>query len=270
MTSYRFMVLHVNDSNGADLFGWENNGAHSMSSHFQFPKVGRPFQYLDTAVDSWCQANGNAVGISFEVEGFPTEPMNDNQLQQLGLCAAWVHATHGTPLLITDDPINGSGLITHGDGGAAWGGHPNCPGPYRRAQRQQILDIATGTGDDTMTPQQEDELAAKILDKILNYPLSPLEPDGKTPAGPPRPYRWWLTNGSVPADRGYNGIVGLLARPLPAPVDLQTLVSELAPALSDQLVTALAGKAGVTAADVEKACEQATSKVLSGTTFKLS
>lgn len=64
---------------------------------------------------------------------------------------AWLHSEHGIELQIANSPSD-RGFGWHGMGGAAWGGHTDCPGDKRKAQRQEILSIAQG-GDD-MTPDQ--------------------------------------------------------------------------------------------------------------------
>jgi hypothetical protein len=53
----------------------------------------------------------------------------------------------GFSYAVTDDTRAGRGLITHGDGGNAWGGHPDCPGKVRKAQRPEILARARAVRD---------------------------------------------------------------------------------------------------------------------------
>jgi len=48
-------------------------------------------------------------------------------------------------------------------GGAAWGGHPDCPGDLRKAQRQTILDIAQG---DSMAGITLDDIRQVVREEI--------------------------------------------------------------------------------------------------------
>lgn len=146
MSGYLGVVLHVNDSDGPDLFNWEQNGAHDMSSHFQIPKSGKPFQYLDTKFDSWCQAGGNGSYISVETQGFPGEPLTRSQVDEFAKLYAWLHQVHGIPFALAEKPGD-RGFGWHGMGGAAWGGHTECPGVLRKAQRSTILALAQPQGD---------------------------------------------------------------------------------------------------------------------------
>jgi hypothetical protein len=57
------------------------------------------------------------------------------------------------PMAITDDPRNGRGLICHGDGGVAWGNHPNCPGSVRKAQRPHIIALAIAIRAEASAPK---------------------------------------------------------------------------------------------------------------------
>jgi len=141
MRSYRGAVLHVNESNG-NLYNWVA-GDHDMSCHFEVYKDGSIEQYLDTADTSWCQMDGNPDWISIETEGFHTEALTDAQVQAIAGIMTWLNQTHHIPLRIANTAAE-HGFGWHGMGGTAWGGHLDCPGDKRKAQRQQILTIAAG------------------------------------------------------------------------------------------------------------------------------
>jgi hypothetical protein len=143
LTNSRGLVLHVNAGNGDPYNWWTNPAAPTASSHFQVMKDGTLIQYVRCDLIAYAQIAGNGSWHSVETEGFPTEPLTDAQVSKLGALYAWGHANLGWALQLTDDP-NGSGFGWHGMGGAAWGGHYGCPGDLRKAQRQQILDIASG------------------------------------------------------------------------------------------------------------------------------
>jgi len=150
------VVLHVNESDGPSLYNWiaGNNG---MSCHFQVAKDGTVEQYIDTDNGSWCQVDGNNTYLSIETQGYHTEPLSDAQVHAIALLMSWVHQTHGIPLQLAEQPGQ-PGLIWHGAGGDSWGGHFDCPGDPRKAQRAQILALAGGTQEDDMTPDQAQQL----------------------------------------------------------------------------------------------------------------
>ena len=148
------VAFHVNDSGSVNsaptsLYNWiaGNNG---MSCHFQLMSDGTLEQYLDTDLGSWCQVNGNDTHISVETQGLSSEMMNAKMVQSFGELMAWINKTHGIPLVATDN-INTRGLVGHGAGGAAWGGHYVCPGS-RLTQRGPILAIAQRIVNPAPTP----------------------------------------------------------------------------------------------------------------------
>ncbi len=136
------LILHVQEGNGS-LASYFNNPSVQASSTFWVAKDGTLEQYVDTDNAAWAQSAGNPYYSSIESEGFTTEPLTDAQTATLGRLYAWGHATHNWPLILSESP-GSSGLGWHGMGGAAWGGHTGCPGDIRKAQRQHILDIASG------------------------------------------------------------------------------------------------------------------------------
>lgn len=137
------MVIHVTAGEG-DPFNEFANPANQVSSHFGIGNGqggmgdGVVEQYVDTAYDSWAQMAGNNTYISVETEGEPTDPLTPAQVASFARVMSWCNTTHGVPLAIVDHPGD-RGLITHGDGGAAWGGHLDCPGPLRTPQRAAIV-----------------------------------------------------------------------------------------------------------------------------------
>lgn len=149
------VVIHVTAGEG-DPFNEFANPANQVSSHFGVGNGqggmadGEIEQYVDTENRSWAQVAGNADYISVETEGEPTEPLTPAQVIAFARVLVWCHQTHGVPLAITDTPGE-RGLITHGDGGAAWGGHTGCPGDLRKAQRAAIL-AAAGTPNPPAPP----------------------------------------------------------------------------------------------------------------------
>lgn len=149
MRSHTGVVLHVNESNG-NLFNWVA-GDNGMSCHFEVYKDGSIEQYLDTAVSSWCQMDGNADYLSIETEGYTTEPLTRAQLHTIAQLLIWLKQVHGIPLQLSESPGQ-PGFGWHGMGGAAWGGHSGCPGTFRRAQRANIINMALPVANSITPP----------------------------------------------------------------------------------------------------------------------
>lgn len=140
MRSYKGVVLHVNDADSGDLFGWIT-GNNGMSCHWQVLKDGTIYQYIPTEFSSWCQAGGNDDYLSIETQGYPGQPLTTQQVAACGTILAYARSEHGVLLQVADKP-GALGLGWHGMGAAAWGNHPNCPGDLRKAQRGAILTAA--------------------------------------------------------------------------------------------------------------------------------
>ncbi len=140
------VVIHVT-AGESNPWGWFNNPTSQASSHFFIGngQGGTPdgalFQYVDTDLKAWAEAAGNTSYVSVETEGEPTDPLTPAQIATFAKLYNWLHAQYGIPYVITDTPGQ-QGFITHGDGGVAWGNHPDCPGPLRSTQRQAILTAA--------------------------------------------------------------------------------------------------------------------------------
>jgi hypothetical protein len=125
-------------------------------SHLWFGKLGqvRQYQYLDRA--SWAQGGGNTGYLSCETEGLPGEALTEKQLDALARWHVWCKA----PDLIASRPGD-LGIGTHGMGGSAWGGHPDCPGTVRAGQRAEILrraKLLRGGGTVPLTNDDADTL----------------------------------------------------------------------------------------------------------------
>lgn len=148
------LVLHVNDGNSPSLYWWIA-GRNGMSCHWQVAKSGRVEQYVDTDRAAWAQQAGNADYLSVETEGFPSEPLNQAQLDALAKLYHWLHDTHGFPYQLADAPGE-RGFGWHGMGGTAWG-HTECPGVLRREQRDDVLAEARAL--DGSVAKEDDDMA---------------------------------------------------------------------------------------------------------------
>jgi hypothetical protein len=138
MSDHRGLVLHIQEGYEDGSESWFKNPDSQASAHFLNPKSGQLRQLVDTDDRAWAEAAGNSAWVSIENEGFGGDSLTASQLENAAQLLAWLHQTYGVPLQSTDDP-GGSGLGWHGMGGAAWGGHYDCPGEPIKAQRPAIL-----------------------------------------------------------------------------------------------------------------------------------
>lgn len=151
----RGIVMHTEVGFEAGTISVFNNPSFQASAFFSIGQDGRIHQYgpVGQGWVAWTQAEGNFtwIGIEDEDRTNPGIPLTEAQLtafaQVLEACSA--HA--GFPLQTTEN-VAGSGLGWHGMGGAAWGGHPDCPGTVRKAQRPEIVRLARGIRSGPATP----------------------------------------------------------------------------------------------------------------------
>lgn len=157
MTGHRGVVLHIAEGTYAGTISWERNAASDVSSHFVSAKDGRAAQLVDTDDRPWTQGAGNSEWLSIEFEGYSGQTLTAQQLEFAARVLAKAHQVYGVPLQLADSP-SGRGLGWHGMGGAAWGGHTNCPGAPIVAQRPAIIARAkaiVGGGDDLKDDERE-------------------------------------------------------------------------------------------------------------------
>lgn len=159
-----YLVEHTAEGSYSGTIGWQTNPASQVSSHFVIGKggfrTGEVAQMLDLDLTAWTQADGNSRAISAELAGDHLTPYTPEQQEVLSALYAFLVETFGParlPLQLTDSPsVRGWGW--HGMGGAAWGGHPDCPGPANVALRAPMLvraeQILNGGDDMGMTQTQ--------------------------------------------------------------------------------------------------------------------
>jgi hypothetical protein len=141
----RGLVQHTEDGFRLGTVARFQDPNSQVSAFFSVGEDGAAHQYVPVGHGyvAWAQRDGNASWRSCECEDKTNTqvPMSAAQLttfaQILEACATYDEF----PLQITDD-VHGTGLITHGDGGVAWGDHPDCPGSVRKAQRPQVIALA--------------------------------------------------------------------------------------------------------------------------------
>ncbi|MFG2916266.1 peptidoglycan-binding protein [Kitasatospora sp. NPDC048298] len=149
--SVRGVVIHIMDGSLSGSDAWFRNPAAKASAHFGSGRDGRLWQWVDTADRAWAQSSGNYDWLSVENEGRGGDSLTDAQLDRCAAVLAWAHRVYGVPLQVTSS-TSGQGLGWHGMGGAAWGGHDQCPGPKIVAQLGEIVRRAqalAGSGGST-------------------------------------------------------------------------------------------------------------------------
>lgn len=140
------LVLHVEQGSEAGTDAWFHEPGSAVSAHFGAPpadELGQPVpldQWVEIGDRAWAEAGGNARWVSVETAGHASTEMDLNQLANIANLYAWLHqaAPDWFPFRTSNSPTE-QGLGWHGMGGAAWGGHPDCPGSLRIAQRPKIL-----------------------------------------------------------------------------------------------------------------------------------
>lgn len=144
MSTVQWVILHIQDGTEAGTEAWQRNPGAKVSSHFLAPRAGGLRQMVDTADAAWAEVGGNRHGISIECEGRGGQPLTDGQVEACAQVVARAHRVYGIPLQACDDPLlpGSAGLTGHGKGGAAWGGHLDCPGDPVLAVRGRIIERA--------------------------------------------------------------------------------------------------------------------------------
>lgn len=165
-------VLHCNQSRGR-LEAYVMRPTTEVCPTFQVYEDGPPTQFLPLDWQSVCQSAGNQNYFSIETEGYgvalpgkAATPLNDNQLEWCARIMSAAHAELSTPLKLAEKPGQ-AGFGWHGMGGNDWGGHPQCPGVERRAQRQTILDMITNPApEDDMFEDADRVMLTKMKDQV--------------------------------------------------------------------------------------------------------
>jgi N-acetyl-anhydromuramyl-L-alanine amidase AmpD len=143
------VCLHHQAGSGNPINVYNSRG---VSAHFWIPKVGQPYQHVDTANQAWHGIAHNAYSIGVETEGCGAaphaEPLTENQLAQFAALMQWANTTHGIPLVLSE-AVTTPGFNYHRcQGGPATG----CPCDVRKNSRTEILNRAKGLPPNTPPP----------------------------------------------------------------------------------------------------------------------
>jgi hypothetical protein len=168
----RILVLHVEE--GTNVGSERRFRATGLEAHFGVPKVGKTWQWRDTDFQADAQAAGNGYCISFETEGFATEPLNNNQIDEMIRVGGYLQDHYNIPAVMVKKTTD-----------KGWGYHrqfpswnPNnhsCPGDIRLRQLQTVLlpALAEESVGDDMTAEQARQLEAVYKGLIAQGTTSP-------------------------------------------------------------------------------------------------
>lgn len=135
----RGVILHVEEGTEQGTDSWFHNPQAQASAHFGIAADGTIHQWVDTDDRAWAEMAGNAYWWSVETEGRHTDPMTPPQVAALARLYGWLMTLpDGVPAHLAETPDD-RGFGWHGMGGQLWGGHLDCPGDQRRAQRAEVL-----------------------------------------------------------------------------------------------------------------------------------
>lgn len=139
------VVMHTEAGNNPGTVAWFDNVAAQASADFCLAQDGTIVQMgpVGKGWVAWAEASGNRSWYSFEHadNGNPANPLTPAQITASAQLLECLSAFAGFPLQVSGSPsVKGYGW--HGMGGQAWGGHVNCPGDVRKAQRGQVVALA--------------------------------------------------------------------------------------------------------------------------------
>ena len=149
------VVMHTMVGDLPGTVSWFNNPKAQASAHFGIAQDGGIHQFgpIGKGWIAWHAgaANHSWYGIEHADHGKPASPLTGEQVTASAQLLECLSAFAGLPLRISDSPsVKGYGW--HGMGGIAWGGHPDCPGDVRKAQRAKIIALAMAIRSGGGTP----------------------------------------------------------------------------------------------------------------------
>lgn len=133
------MVVHIAEGSYQGTISWQRNDSADVSSYFVTSRSGEIAQMLDLDLMAWTQGAGNPAWVGVENEGFYTDALPDAQVTANARIFAWLRSVWPSIPAQVSNSTGVGGLSWHGMGGAAWGNHPNCPGPPNVALLPTIL-----------------------------------------------------------------------------------------------------------------------------------
>lgn len=156
-------LVHTQVGNNPGSVSWFNDERSQASAHFCIAQDGSVVQM--GPVNGWmawhaAEGNPHFYGLEFADNGAPSNPLTQAQItaaaQLLELLSR--DDVGRFRLQISNDPGT-EGLGWHGMGGEAFGGHFNCPGDVRKAQRSVIVALAMSIRQEGSAPAPEHWMA---------------------------------------------------------------------------------------------------------------
>jgi hypothetical protein len=198
------VLMHTEVGSEGGTVSWFNNPAAQASAHFAIGRDGAIHQFgpVGKSWEAWHAAEANSAwyGIEFEDDQNPGTPLTAAQVTASAQLVECLSAFAGFPLQVSNSPsVKGYGI--HSMGGQAWGGHFQCPGSVRAAQRPAIIALAVQIRKGNPSPAWTYE-APRNLQAVGGHDSVKLT--WKPPAGarvPPSAYRVWVYRGTV-CDQG--------------------------------------------------------------------
>jgi hypothetical protein len=139
------VLMHTMDGDLPGTVSWFNNAKAEASAHFGIAQDGSIHQFgpIGKGWIAWHAKGANATwyGIEHADHRNPALPLTPEQVTASAQLVECLAAFAGFPLAVADSP-GGRGYGWHGMGGAAWGNHPDCPGPVRKRQRGAVITAA--------------------------------------------------------------------------------------------------------------------------------
>jgi peptidoglycan hydrolase-like protein with peptidoglycan-binding domain len=162
----RGVVIHTEQGYENGTIAWFNNPAAQASAWFAVGLDGSIWQFAPVGSGwcSWAQADGNDDFYSIEDadNGHPSTPFSPPQVLSIALLTEVLSRHDGFPLAAATDPFTQRGVTLHSEGGQAFGGHLECPGTVRGAQRPQIIALAVAIRQGTAPPPAQNWTDAMI------------------------------------------------------------------------------------------------------------
>lgn len=189
----RGQVTHIAEGSFQGTINWQRNPAADVSSFFVVSLLGEIVQMLDLDLIAWTQAGGNPAWVGVENEGWHTGQLTPAQVEANARIFAWlVSVWPSIPYAVATSPA-GFGLGWHGMGGAAWGNHPDCPGPNNVPLLPRIVARAeqiNGGAAPSPTPRRKG--------KRMHLVIQPTDDSGIALAWPSDLARGWAYANIIP------------------------------------------------------------------------
>lgn len=163
MSRHDLVVIHIAEGSYLGTISWEDNPDSDISSHLVVGPDGAITQMVDTHDRSWCQRNGNSIGISVEFAGHTPNRLTDAQLWAAARILVKAHQEYGIPLRVANTASERG--LGHHSMDPSWG-HQDCPGPNIIAQKPEIVSRAQQLVSGQPIPTEPPEVPMSFFFRI--------------------------------------------------------------------------------------------------------